>query len=258
MCIRDSDPHLDGKPYYRFKSIDGDSSFDGFWKNCVAGLQWKQIPMVFTEKQGNALNRLQYDADARIAVHGRQREQYTDVTGKVGKMVSAGLAGGAAGLLAGPVGAGVGAVGGMLLSGANSAQISDFDRQDYEDKRFKATQDFALSQSVVQPVVDFPYNSETIRDFLGNGFLVYRYYYTAFDEARIDKLLTMYGYRVTKALELSDFSTRSKFNYVKAHGVSLGGSYPKWLLDMASRQIEGGVRVWHVLPDTTYYSGGNV
>ena len=66
----------------------------------------------------------------------------------------------------------------------------------------------------------------------------------------------MYGYRYTKFVEASDFSTRAKFNYVQASGVSVTG-LPKWFADGVAEQLMGGVRVWHVLPDVSAYTDGS-
>ena len=66
----------------------------------------------------------------------------------------------------------------------------------------------------------------------------------------------MYGYKDTKPLEASDFTNRSKFNYVQANSVTIGGTAPKWIREAAKEQISNGVRVWHQLPDVTAYSNG--
>ena len=63
----------------------------------------------------------------------------------------------------------------------------------------------------------------------------------------------MYGYRYTKALETIDFVTRKHFNYVKAAAVSVGG-HAAWINDGIAEQLKTGVRVWHVLPNNSYYT----
>jgi hypothetical protein len=65
----------------------------------------------------------------------------------------------------------------------------------------------------------------------------------------------MYGYRYTKFLEASDFNNRSKFNYVKASGITVTG-LPRWFSDGIANQLNGGVRVWHTHPNTSSYSDG--
>ena len=73
---------------------------------------------------------------------------------------------------------------------------------------------------------------------------------------RIDKLLTMYGYKKTKALEATDFSNRQYFNYVEA-AVSVG-NLPRWWADGISAQLANGVRIWHVKPNSSYYANNPV
>ena len=100
-------------------------------------------------------------------------------------------------------------------------------------------------------------NAEFMRDFYGNGVLVYRYIYSQNDINRIDKLLTMYGYKYSKPLELTDFTNRKNFNFVLSRNVTLSG-YSKWINNALAEQIANGVRIWHVLPDNSYYTNNPV
>lgn len=246
------DPHLDGRPYYRFGVVNGDKSFEGFWRNCVKGLPWKAVPVIFTQKQGSVLDTLNYNMDAKVQQDTRG---FAHVEERMGIFSSAFNAGSS---FATAVGTGsLQGIPGALNDLGRSIWEHGKAETMYEDSRLKQAQDFALSQNVVQPQVHFPFNAETVRDFLGNGVLVYRYIYDPFDEQRINRLLNMYGYKHTKNLELTDFFTRDKFNYVKASNVSFGGNFPAWLLNGAATQVSGGVRVWHVLPNTSYYVSGN-
>jgi hypothetical protein len=103
----------------------------------------------------------------------------------------------------------------------------------------------------------FP-RSETIRDLLGNGVRVYRYRFADSDVVKIDKILTMYGYKDTKPLEASDFTNRTKFNYVQASGISVSNNtMPRWIREGIAMQLSIGVRIWHVKPDATAYTDGS-
>lgn len=118
-------------------------------------------------------------------------------------------------------------------------------------------QNLLVQNNVVAPSVNFPI-SESIRDFVGNTCLVYRTFYTENDVARIDKMLTMYGYRHTTPIETWLLTNRSKFNYIEAKGVSIkNAGVPKWLRDAITAQFESGVRFWHVPIDTTAYTDGS-
>lgn len=115
---------------------------------------------------------------------------------------------------------------------------------------------YAIGQ-VTAPALNFP-RSETLRDFLGNGVLVIRYRPNATDIQKLDRILTMYGYKDTMPLigGESVFTNRSKFNYVAIQGVTIGGDAPRWLREATAAQLSAGVRVWHVIPDRTAYNSG--
>ena len=116
-------------------------------------------------------------------------------------------------------------------------------------------QEFNINQNIVAPQLMFP-RSEGLRDFLGNGCYAYRYYLEDSDLAKFDKILTMYGYRITEPLTKTMFNVRSKFNYIKAKGVSIGGSLPKWLREGMAQELAIGKRFWKVAPDKTIYTNG--
>ena len=138
---------------------------------------------------------------------------------------------------------------------------AQFDKTQLEEKyaynASKELQELRIANTIVAPDVHFP-NSETLRDFLGNGIYVIQYRPKTSDRQKMDKILTMYGYKDSKVLEVSDFSGRSKFNYVKANSVSIGNkNVPKWVREAAAAQLSAGVRVWHQLPDVTAYTDGS-
>lgn len=276
-CI--SDPHTNGKPYYRFETVNGDNSVSGFWRNCIAGMQWKQIPLIFTGASGSALNTLKFQNSQNIANINYNREvtglnlegqqavanyamslpsQIFNVIGSAFTAVNPATSMGAA-----VTGAG-GAVSGMLQSYSNAhfnaARVDNslnYAQKGYAAARKSELTDLAINNNVVVPTVNFPYNSDVIRDTYGNGVLIYRYYYSDNDIARIDKLLTMYGYKHSKPLEQSDFTNRQYFNFVECNNITVKG-FPRWINDGIADQLKAGVRIWHVAPDTAYYTNNPV
>lgn len=246
-----ADIKSDGCPYWRFSSFLGDSSDSGFWRNCLAGAQWEQVPLVFSDKSGSVLNRQQYDTEREIAGAQRRREIASDIYSGIMNVGSSALSGYDNAGVAGAV------VGGVKAAGESGFSMYNHYKQYHETGLMGALE---LGQSqVVAPELTFPFNSNIMRDALTNTCIVYRYYYSSSDLARIDKLLTMYGYRYTKPLESSDFTNRTKFNYVKTQGGigstrNSNGRLPKWWNDGISAQLSNGVRVWHVLPDISAYS----
>lgn len=254
-----ADIRSDGCPYWRFKTFLGDDSANGFWRNCLAGARWENVPLVYSEKAGNLLDRQQYDVTREIASERRGRE-VARAGFDTARNVMRGIGWGArTGSEFGPVGALGGAITGGVMSGIDSGlNLYDQYKTYHEQGELEAMQ-FGQSQ-VVAPELNFPFNTDIMRDALKNTIIAYRYYYTNADIARIDKLLTMYGYKHTKALESTDFTNRPKFNFVKTRGgvtstsSSVLGRLPKWWNDGISAQLSAGVRVWHIMPTVTAYS----
>lgn len=275
-----SDPRPDGKPYFRFQKYLGDSSDAGFWVGCLGGMEWQNAPLVYSQASGSYMNKLNFTNGAQSAYNTYQNDLRGGYTGLAQQLTSKsgwlslaveGIADAAAGAvnvvknLAGTWGSGrmyTGAEAWQDFKGANEYQFDFLGRRQttdaYNVAREKELQNYGMSQSVVVPTVLFPFNANVIRDFQGNGVFVYRYKYTDSDAQRIDKLLTMYGYKDTVALTADLFNTRTYFDYVRAGGISVGGDLPLWMKSGITEQLNAGVRVWHVKPDPTHYSSNPI
>lgn len=260
-----SDPRPDGKPYFRYKNYLGDNGAN-FYKNCIAGVIWENLPLVYQGKSGTAITRLQFEADrkeawgqfkggaigsiAGSAVSGAMRG--ASILGVGGAAAGSAIPG--AGTLAGAgIGAAIGAVGGAAVAGIGA--ISDY--LDYKRRGQAELQKFVTSNLVTAPEIQIPYTPEYLRDTYGNDVFAYRYKYSQNDIARIDKILTMYGYKHIKAIEQTDFTNRQDFNYIEARGVQVTGNankLPRWWCEGIAAQLEGGTRIWHVAPDPTLYN----
>ena len=125
-----------------------------------------------------------------------------------------------------------------------------------QKQRLNELEAFALDAFTVAPAIVFP-RIPGLVDFIGNGVLIYRYHPTRKDLARLDKVLNAFGYAHTKMLELSDFSNRSRYNYVMASGVKINCNIAKFVREAAQDQIAMGVRVWHRKPDNDYTTANN-
>lgn len=260
------DARAQGCPYWRYSSFLGDSSDAGFWRNCLAGAPWKNVPLVYSEKSGNILDRQMFEASREYEAKERTREIWNDLWSGTKNLLSTKTQGtthtfnettgkytSSWGNLD-PVDIGISA--GVSVLDTTYRMMDARDR--YHELGELAALRYGQSQ-VVAPDLQFPFNTDIMRDALKNVCICYRYYYKAADLARIDKLLTMYGYRFTKPLEASDFTNRPKFNYVKTQGGvtvcgNSGGRLPKWWNDLISAQLSAGVRVWHILPTVSAYS----
>lgn len=281
----------DGKPYYRFRSYKG--SRNNFFVNCVPGLAWQTAPLIYHDKSGSEIDTMRYLTTQSILRENSIVAQARAIRG-AGENFAFGLLGASPELgqsveqysggyegstypsiIAGRTGIlsflgnavrsaytfGAEALGYATGNSAysNAANL----RRQFENAKQNELQNFNISQNLVVPQINFP-RSNSIRDFIGNGIFAYRYRPADSDVSKLDKILTMYGYKDTKPVSVDLLKNRSKFNYVQAVGVSIDSvkfsndmtPSPKWLREAVSQQFAAGVRIWHVKPDENYYTNG--
>lgn len=259
------DPRPDGKPYFRYSSYLGDSSDAGFWRNCIDGLSWADTPLVYSGKSGSYLAEWNYKYsrnNAAISMNASAENYQRNLrTSTVPGLISS-----SANLIGSMLTAGVGdfsgiaSAGGKAVSAWSSAyeQATNFQAtvDTYRNTRNQELTNFGFSQAVVAPSLNFPYNADIIRDVIGNGVVNYRYRYSDNDIARIDKLLTMYGYVDRRKFKISMFDEHTDFEYLQLSGVSvIGANLPRWWRDIIKAQLNTGFRMWHVKPSIIYYGG---
>ena len=271
-----SDPRRTGKPYFRFKVLNGidvDSNQKDFFRGCVAGKPWNNVPLVLSEKSGSVLDFIQYRnslASNQMAVKQGDVASSFAITQAAANGISSAVNGGVGGGIdaakngmggAGIAGAAIaGALGAVANTGFAIESIymnNQFAQQRAAMDRAIESQQFQIQQNVKVPDVKFTVDPDLCAEIMGNGFMVYRVVYKQQDIARIDRILTAFGYKFTKVLETSDFFNRTYFNYVSG-SISVGGNLPRWWANGIAGQINGGVRVWHVKPSHTYYSNNPV
>ena len=257
-----SDPRPKGKPYYRFTTINKDSDF---WRNCLPGSTWENVPLIYQGASGSALTRLNFDNER--AMKSLQADQFdknygltlvNHVTQGIKDTVAAGFtgaaAGGAPGAIAGAAGAGIAA--GVDITQSIMSHDQYFER--YNQEKANELSGLYQSTNIYAPTVNFPYDADILRDVKGNGVLVYKYHMSANDTKRVDKLLTMYGYKNAEPLTLENFQRREHFDYVACSTVSVTGDYPRWLLDDIADELKNGIRIWHTKPDSSAYNDNPV
>lgn len=264
-----SDPRPEGKPYFRFHSMNGDTEF---WRNCIAGSKWQKVPLVYQGQSGTALTRLNFNNDRAMKsqlksqfMNDNEIDRFQNMMNVIPNAFSGmenGFSSGAA--LGGTIGAPLGAVAGGSVGFASGMSNTIFTNSKLENQRDYYKANYALQKrnelsqlyqdtTVYTPTVNFPYESDIIRDVKGNGVLVYRYEYDPYDADRIDKLLTMYGYKETEDLKMENFNRRKKFDYVQCSSVTVTGK-PRWWNDGIGDQLRNGIRIWHVKPDPSAYT----
>lgn len=109
---------------------------------------------------------------------------------------------------------------------------------------------YLSTNNVVAPVISFPPNVTLARQIYGEQPICYRYRYSDNDVKRIDKILTMYGYKVCEPADISMLTSHQTFNYFQGSVKVKGKNYtlPSWLSEMCSAELSAGVRIWHQKP----------
>lgn len=278
-----ADPRPSGKPYFRFVKYKGNSGETSFWISCISGLNWANVPLTYTKASGSYMNELNFRNGAESAGNEYQHNYHSNsglgnVAKAVPQTISDAVTSGVRGLVSlftgnlqgGQYSAGIDASSPYYHdSFTPGSMIPNKYAFDYGNQRYTLDQyniarereiaNFAVGQSVVAPTVLFPFNADMIRDFVGNGVICYRYRYTSEDLKRVDKLLTMFGYKDTVPLTGSLFKNRVNFDFVSASGVSIGGTdIPMWKRELIANQLSAGVRVWHVKPNISYYTNNPI
>lgn len=90
------------------------------------------------------------------------------------------------------------------------------------------------------------------------GYNKFGYYETCMhpdDMLEADRYFQRFGYSgLHKPLTAAVFNTRQYYNFVQAFGISIKTQgYGMRIRERAVAQLNSGVRVWHVLPDSSYY-----
>lgn len=277
-----ADPRPTGGPYFRFAKYMGSESESGFWINALRGLPWANAPLVYQGASGSYQTRQIFNNNSQIEYNTYQeaiRTGYTGMASTQGAQTQLNglLADAVYGVATGVKGY-IDSVKAMFSSGRDvyipsyitaaqqeygSKYAGDVGNRRYLDDQYSLAreqelQQYGFSQSIVAPQVSFPFSADAVRDFEGNGVYFYRYHYSDNDAKRIDKLLTMYGYKDTVPITADLFSKRQNFDYVRAHAVSVGGDIPMWERAQIAQQLNAGVRVWHVKPDPGYYTNNPI
>lgn len=258
------DPRPEGKPYFRFQYYLDSSS--NFWVNAIGGETWRHVPLIYNQAQGNVQSSYNFESKKKQSALARANDVYNDTSSFLRKsfsnadtMVGYGLD------AANPVNVATGNSGRYAakatMAGINAAfDIADFGvNQAYKSKSYELSKqnelyNYGVSQEVVAPSVALPFYTGTLRDYVGNSAWIYRYHPNILDAQRMDKILSMYGYKHTTAFDKAFLTNKPYFNYIEVTGLTIGGSLPQWWKEGIRQQLSTGTRIWHVLPDPKYYT----
>ena len=245
--------------------------FERWYMNFVKEMEFQSAPIKYEGASGRLLNEGQTYLSMNTASRNFQqrypsdglsleeREQY------IGKQIN-GLSnafGGLANFLSGQAGTGIAqSIGGALDFAWTNTVTNDINNANAENRKalfgaqmVQEKMGMDLKNTYVAPQIKFQ-QSQTLRELVGNGFIIFKYHMTDEDLERCDRLLTMYGYRHSKVLEKSDLTNRPDFNYIEAGEVHITTNVgvPKWVREGAEDQLVG-VRLWHKMFDISSYDG---
>lgn len=267
VCMN-TDPRPDGMPYFRFQYYKKNAS--DFFLNALKGMEWANAPLAYFGKSGFWQAKLQHDASTGILDRNKDiAETANNVQAVLGFLGAGQQATNFIGMEKqqmfeqavdtnynlGSMGFNIGM--NFVTAGMQTGLAKRQTEISFKNAYLQEAIGY-ITGNIVAPDLKFAM-SETLRDFRGNGCIVYRYRPQTSDIAKLDKVLTMYGYRDTEPLAGNEsyLTNRSKFNYIKATGVSVAGNKPKWLRDGVATQLSVGTRIWHVKPNTTVYTDGS-
>lgn len=286
-----SDVRPEGSPFFRFKYLNKSGvtlgkNCETLLNGCIKGSQWNSVPLTFTQKSGNRLDLYNFNSDLNeFNVHAAQQNIANDIGlfSSGFNLVTAPLSLGVYQEAPSPSGMGpmpsnrgsskayttsmdnlnsfantAGGIGGSIGAFAQNVVNSQFIPYLQENSLHKMYTNFGFSQHVTVPQVMFPFQTDTLRDILNNGFVTFRYRPSDNDLKRQDKLLTMYGYKHTDIFKKEYLTNRTNFNYIKCYNLSILTNIPQWLKEGCIAQLEGGVRIWHVLPSDSYYNNNPI
>ena len=220
-----SDPTPDGKPFYAPEYYQGKRNTA--FRNSVAGATWQRSPIVYNNRAG-------WDVD----ISEFSRQSSIDL-GRQAWGVGTGLA---QNLLEGNVG---GAINNVAEGYFTMAQQQENLRQ------------LAADLAITAPTITFPM-APGIQNYVGNPAVIYRVRLSDGDVKRVDRLFTMYGYAQDKPLEKTDFTNRQYFNFVQCERVSVTTGKGRRFDTGVAAQLMSGVRVWHTLPNESYYTNNPI
>ena len=237
-----SDPAPDGRPYCQPRYYDGTDCPDLL--HAVQGETWQSAPLRYIGKSGSAIDtvtyrrkmdNLEYNYGVQKVQSGMQIAQ-AGINAASNALSSYNPLGIAAGM--------VGAVKDIVLTAAQQKQALTNTAYNIGTTKL----DYQISQHITVPEIAFP-QSESLQNYVGNGFYLYRICMSPADCKRLDDYLTMYGYAQDKPYAPSDLTNRKSYNYIKMSDVHIANTglrkKPRRYIQGAEEQLSQGIRVWH-------------
>lgn len=243
-----SDPSPSGRCYARPNVYKGSET--PFYMQAISGPQWLSTPIRFEGEQfsgwAQAMKRYTFSQTSAKANYDYAMTQYG--------MNFLGSAINAAGSVSADEITPTGVAGGLMGLASRGLEV-EYNKYQYEQQR---NQNAQATVDLARPEIIFP-QTDSMAAYYGHTFLMYRTRMTDSDMQRFDKFLTMYGYAVDEPFDSSALNCRTKFNYLTLSDVQCkikgeGSYWGKSIVDAAKSVLEGGVRIWHVLPNAEAFN----
>ncbi len=213
-----------------------------------------------------------FDAQRRASIWG-------DILSMGGQALTTGLTIGAGAAAGGGVGtaAAIAGFGGQFAKGIFDFEASQASRNSAAEALNNNRQNNIYQRELLQASARQAINENRIGELKSNSVIapsvtftpeinlgLYGYNKFAFfestldprDAADLDDYFQRFGYSgLHKPLTGAVFNTRPYYNFVQAFNINIKASgFGKRVRDAAIAQLNGGVRIWHVLPDASYYA----
>lgn len=285
VCLADA--RQGGRPYFRFGYIM-DQPYTAMC--LVGGAEWLNAPLVFNgSKEGSGLAAQKLDfaiskinknapyenAQAVLSMganlFGASNATYPDAADygsayargegmSMAALMGQGFSGDYAGqdyaasVQSGAIGSMSMRAGGAVLNMAQRGLQLAQNNMQRNLRKQELIQNVALDYFVAAPEVRFS-NYNGLRDYMSNGCVVIKSTYSHEDLVRLNRVINMYGIYVGREAmtDTSAMTSRTDYNYVETAGVSVGGAYPRWRREEIEAELNGGLRIWHVKPNSALY-----
>lgn len=234
-----------GAPYIQPSTYKGITTTP--FMQSIRGLNWQSTPINFgSQKSGSLLDNVSYERSRNRDITNAAFDTAigaANIVRDTSKAASADVLGLFSGENA--VSRTADAVGtGLEVAQQATNTLLDF-RENYAN--------YIQDQRINTPEIRFPIQ-EGVQNFIGNNFTVYRTRLAPADVVRMDRFFTMYGYAQDKQLQMTDFTNRQYFNYVQAEGINITANLGLRHRAGVIAALEGGIRVWHVPVNPSYYT----
>ena len=264
-----SDPSPQGRPYCRPSVYHSNEALPINFQT-VQGATWYKPQMIIGGAEGSLIRR--YETQRTAADIARSRAQTLENErlrgyGLAGDLLGniAGLAGGIA---TGNAGTTISSITGIINTGINAEKYNidkSFSAAWNIDKRNDLMTELNIANSIYTPELKTA-EGNNFALISPNSFMILGINLDLEDIKRFDKMLTKYGYSIPPTvIDLSSAADRGKyFSYIEAGNIELlsnttperagHGFLPLYIRNKITAELQNGIRVWKVRPDSKYYS----